>query len=55
MFCFEAENPVRPYIYLVFTLSSKDVSVTTCCHIMGVIGDIAPHLNEDTTSRIVGE
>uniref|UniRef100_A0A665TIX4 Non-SMC condensin II complex, subunit D3 n=1 Tax=Echeneis naucrates TaxID=173247 RepID=A0A665TIX4_ECHNA len=29
-------------------VSSKDVSVTTCCHIMSVIGDIAAHLNEDS-------
>uniref|UniRef100_A0A3B5A2Y2 Non-SMC condensin II complex subunit D3 n=1 Tax=Stegastes partitus TaxID=144197 RepID=A0A3B5A2Y2_9TELE len=34
-------------------VSSKDVNVTTCCHILCVIGDIAAHLNEDTKERIV--
>uniref|UniRef100_A0A665T7H5 Non-SMC condensin II complex, subunit D3 n=1 Tax=Echeneis naucrates TaxID=173247 RepID=A0A665T7H5_ECHNA len=34
-------------------VSSKDVSVTTCCHIMSVIGDIAAHLNEDSKSMII--
>lgn len=38
-----------------FFLSSKDVSVTTCCHIMCVIGEISAHLNEETKDRIVGE
>uniref|UniRef100_A0AAQ5ZBT3 Condensin complex subunit 1 C-terminal domain-containing protein n=1 Tax=Amphiprion ocellaris TaxID=80972 RepID=A0AAQ5ZBT3_AMPOC len=36
-------------------VSSKDVNVTTCCHILCVIGDIATHLNEDTKDRIVGK
>uniref|UniRef100_A0A673XRD7 Condensin-2 complex subunit D3 n=1 Tax=Salmo trutta TaxID=8032 RepID=A0A673XRD7_SALTR len=34
---------------------SKNVTVTTSCHILCVIGDIGEHLNEDTKSRIVGE
>ncbi|XP_040906250.1 condensin-2 complex subunit D3 isoform X2 [Toxotes jaculatrix] len=34
-------------------VSSKDVSVTTCCHILCVIGDVAANLNEDTKDRIV--
>ncbi|XP_035801097.2 condensin-2 complex subunit D3 isoform X2 [Amphiprion ocellaris] len=36
-------------------VSSKDVNVTTCCHILCVIGDIATHLNEDTKDRIVAD
>ncbi|XP_074503106.1 condensin-2 complex subunit D3 [Sebastes fasciatus] len=36
-------------------ISSKDVSVTTCCHILCVMGDIVAHLNEDTKSRIVDD
>ncbi|XP_061546170.1 condensin-2 complex subunit D3 [Phycodurus eques] len=36
-------------------VSSKDVSVTTCCHIMCVIGEISAHLNEDTKDRIVDD
>ncbi|XP_056902847.1 condensin-2 complex subunit D3 [Takifugu flavidus] len=35
--------------------SSKDITVTTCCHILCVMGDIATHLNEDTKTRIVGD
>uniref|UniRef100_A0A8C7JPA5 Non-SMC condensin II complex, subunit D3 n=1 Tax=Oncorhynchus kisutch TaxID=8019 RepID=A0A8C7JPA5_ONCKI len=31
---------------------SKNVTVTTSCHILCVIGDIGEHLNEDTKSRI---
>uniref|UniRef100_A0A8C8GTM7 Condensin complex subunit 1 C-terminal domain-containing protein n=1 Tax=Oncorhynchus tshawytscha TaxID=74940 RepID=A0A8C8GTM7_ONCTS len=31
-----------------------NVTVTTSCHILCVIGDIGEHLNEDTKSRIVG-
>lgn len=38
-----------------FSFSSKDIHVTTCCHILCVMGDIATHLNEDTKYRIVGE
>lgn len=38
-----------------FDISSKDISVTTCCHILCVMGDIAAHLNEDTKARIVGK
>ncbi|KAL0994528.1 hypothetical protein UPYG_G00123530 [Umbra pygmaea] len=34
---------------------SKNVSVTTSCHILCVIGDICEHLNEDTKSRIVDD
>ncbi|KAM9809913.1 condensin-2 complex subunit D3 isoform X2 [Syngnathus typhle] len=36
-------------------VSSKNVSATTCCHILGVIGDISAHLNEDTKARIVDD
>ncbi|XP_049457118.1 condensin-2 complex subunit D3 [Epinephelus fuscoguttatus] len=36
-------------------VSSKDVNVTTCCHILSVMGDITTHLNEDTKDRIVGD
>lgn len=39
----------------LFDFSSKDISVTTCCHILCVMGDIAAHLNEDTKIRIVGQ
>lgn len=38
-----------------FDISSKDITVTTCCHILCVMGDIATHLNEDTKTRIVGK
>ncbi|XP_037530246.1 condensin-2 complex subunit D3 [Nematolebias whitei] len=36
-------------------LSSKHVNVTTCCHILAVMGDIATHLNEDTKDRLVAD
>ncbi|XP_041865621.1 condensin-2 complex subunit D3 [Melanotaenia boesemani] len=36
-------------------VSSKEVNVTTCCHILSVVGDIAAHLNEDTKDRIVAD
>uniref|UniRef100_UPI003AAC27D5 condensin-2 complex subunit D3 n=1 Tax=Centroberyx gerrardi TaxID=166262 RepID=UPI003AAC27D5 len=36
-------------------LRSKDVNVTTCCHILCVMGDIAQHLNDDTKSRIIDD
>ncbi|XP_060896813.1 condensin-2 complex subunit D3 [Labrus mixtus] len=36
-------------------ITSKDVPVTTCCHILCVMGDIATHLNEDTKDRIVSD
>ncbi|XP_049592044.1 condensin-2 complex subunit D3 [Syngnathus scovelli] len=36
-------------------VSSKNVSATTCCHILGVIGDVSAHLNEDTKARIVDD
>ena len=29
--------------------------MTTCCHILSVVGDVADYFNEDTQSRIVGE
>ncbi|XP_034408287.1 condensin-2 complex subunit D3 isoform X2 [Cyclopterus lumpus] len=35
--------------------SSKDVTGTTCCHILCVMGDIAVHLNEETKDRIVAD
>uniref|UniRef100_A0A7N8WJC8 Non-SMC condensin II complex, subunit D3 n=1 Tax=Mastacembelus armatus TaxID=205130 RepID=A0A7N8WJC8_9TELE len=34
-------------------VSSKEISVTTCCHILCVMGDIAEHLNKDTKYRII--
>ncbi|KAM7408019.1 hypothetical protein PAMA_001936 [Pampus argenteus] len=36
-------------------VSSKHVSVTTCCHILCVMGDIAVHLTEDTKARVVDD
>uniref|UniRef100_A0A3Q3JDK2 Condensin complex subunit 1 C-terminal domain-containing protein n=1 Tax=Monopterus albus TaxID=43700 RepID=A0A3Q3JDK2_MONAL len=36
-------------------VNSKDISVTTCCHILCVMGDIATHLNKDTKDRIVDD
>ncbi|XP_034537815.1 condensin-2 complex subunit D3 isoform X2 [Notolabrus celidotus] len=54
-----ASSPKLPYGKLLDAwdnmMSSKDVPVTTCCHILSVMGDIAAHLNEDTKDRIVGE
>ncbi|KAJ7996928.1 hypothetical protein DPEC_G00223600 [Dallia pectoralis] len=32
---------------------SKNVSVTTSCHILSVIGDVGEHLNEDTKRSVV--
>uniref|UniRef100_A0A8C5E3Q1 Condensin complex subunit 1 C-terminal domain-containing protein n=1 Tax=Gouania willdenowi TaxID=441366 RepID=A0A8C5E3Q1_GOUWI len=34
-------------------ISSEEVNVTTCCHILSVLGDSAVHLNEDTKSRLI--
>uniref|UniRef100_A0A8C4HSL5 Condensin complex subunit 1 C-terminal domain-containing protein n=1 Tax=Dicentrarchus labrax TaxID=13489 RepID=A0A8C4HSL5_DICLA len=54
-----ASSPVLPYGKILDAwdnmLSSKDITVTTCCHILSVMGDIAPHLNEDTKDRIVND
>ncbi|KAI3363176.1 hypothetical protein L3Q82_011545, partial [Scortum barcoo] len=54
-----ASSPVLPYGRILDTwdsmVSSKDVTVTTCCHILCVIGDIAAYLNEDTKDRIVND
>ncbi|XP_035040241.1 condensin-2 complex subunit D3 isoform X1 [Hippoglossus stenolepis] len=36
-------------------ISSKDENVTTCCHILSVMGNIAAYLNEDTKDRIVDD
>ncbi|XP_059903948.1 condensin-2 complex subunit D3 [Gadus macrocephalus] len=36
-------------------LSTKEVAMTTCCHILSVVGDVAEYFNEDTQSRIVDE
>ncbi|XP_026164788.1 condensin-2 complex subunit D3 isoform X2 [Mastacembelus armatus] len=36
-------------------VSSKEISVTTCCHILCVMGDIAEHLNKDTKYRIIDD
>ncbi|XP_056250604.1 condensin-2 complex subunit D3 [Seriola aureovittata] len=54
-----ASSPKLPYSKILDAwdsmVSSKDVSVATYCHVMGVIGDISPHLNEDTKDRIVND
>ncbi|XP_037322462.2 condensin-2 complex subunit D3 [Pungitius pungitius] len=34
---------------------SKNMTVTTCCDILGVMGDIAEDLNKDTKERIVAD
>uniref|UniRef100_A0A3Q1H262 Condensin-2 complex subunit D3 n=1 Tax=Acanthochromis polyacanthus TaxID=80966 RepID=A0A3Q1H262_9TELE len=44
-----------PYGKILDTWDTMDVNVTTCCHILCVIGDIAAHLNEDTKDRIVAD
>ncbi|KAE8280284.1 Condensin-2 complex subunit D3 Non-SMC condensin II complex subunit D3 [Larimichthys crocea] len=36
-------------------ISSKNVTETTCCHILCVMGDMATHLNQDTKDRIVDD
>ncbi|KAF7667854.1 hypothetical protein LDENG_00040740 [Lucifuga dentata] len=36
-------------------ISSKDTNVTTCCHILSVMGGIATHLNNDTKDRIIDD
>ncbi|KAJ4948743.1 hypothetical protein JOQ06_020266 [Pogonophryne albipinna] len=36
-------------------ISSNDVPVTTSCHILCVMGDIATHLNTDTRDRIIDD
>ncbi|XP_010790255.1 condensin-2 complex subunit D3-like, partial [Notothenia coriiceps] len=36
-------------------ISSNDVPVTTSCHILCVMGDIAKHLNTDTRDRIIDD
>ncbi|XP_031160553.2 condensin-2 complex subunit D3 [Sander lucioperca] len=54
-----ASSPRLPYGKILDAwdsmVSSKDVNVTTCCHILCVMGDIAAHLNEDTKDRIVND
>ncbi|XP_044070420.1 condensin-2 complex subunit D3 [Siniperca chuatsi] len=54
-----ASSPRLPYGKILDAwdsmVSSKDVTVTTCCHILCVMGDIAAHLNEDTKDRIVND
>uniref|UniRef100_A0A3P9HQG6 Non-SMC condensin II complex subunit D3 n=1 Tax=Oryzias latipes TaxID=8090 RepID=A0A3P9HQG6_ORYLA len=35
------------------SIRSRDVDVTTFCHILSVMGDVAGHLNDDTKNRIV--
>ncbi|XP_062286238.1 condensin-2 complex subunit D3 isoform X2 [Scomber scombrus] len=54
-----ASSPRLPYSKILDAwdsmVSSKDISVTTCCHILCVMGDIATHLNEDTKYRIVDD
>uniref|UniRef100_A0A671VZS1 Non-SMC condensin II complex, subunit D3 n=1 Tax=Sparus aurata TaxID=8175 RepID=A0A671VZS1_SPAAU len=52
-----ASSPKLPYGKILDAwdnmISSKAVSVPTCCHILSVMGDIAAHLNEDTKDRII--
>lgn len=50
-------SSVRPHMICVKTLdiSSEDMTVMTCCHVLCVMGDIAAHLNEDTKLRLVGQ
>uniref|UniRef100_A0A3Q3D1S0 Non-SMC condensin II complex, subunit D3 n=1 Tax=Hippocampus comes TaxID=109280 RepID=A0A3Q3D1S0_HIPCM len=44
-----------PYGKLMDAWDNMDVSVTTCCHIMCVIGEISAYLNEETKDRIVDD
>ncbi|XP_045927155.1 condensin-2 complex subunit D3 [Micropterus dolomieu] len=52
-----ASSPILPFTKILDAwdsmVRSKDVAVTTSCHILCVMGDIAVHLNEDTKDRIV--
>ncbi|XP_069370449.1 condensin-2 complex subunit D3 isoform X2 [Paralichthys olivaceus] len=52
-------SPILPYGKILeawdHMVSSKDTHVTTCCHILCVIGNIAAYLNEDTKDRIVDD
>uniref|UniRef100_A0A8C2YZZ0 Non-SMC condensin II complex, subunit D3 n=1 Tax=Cyclopterus lumpus TaxID=8103 RepID=A0A8C2YZZ0_CYCLU len=50
-------SPRLPYgkILDAWDSISKDVTGTTCCHILCVMGDIAVHLNEETKDRIVAD
>uniref|UniRef100_A0A3Q3WCI5 Condensin-2 complex subunit D3 n=1 Tax=Mola mola TaxID=94237 RepID=A0A3Q3WCI5_MOLML len=54
-----ASSPKLPYGNILDAwdnmISSKDVAVMTCCHILSVMGDIAAHLNDDTKERIVSD
>uniref|UniRef100_A0A671W326 Non-SMC condensin II complex, subunit D3 n=1 Tax=Sparus aurata TaxID=8175 RepID=A0A671W326_SPAAU len=54
-----ASSPKLPYGKILDAwdnmISSKAVSVPTCCHILSVMGDIAAHLNEDTKDRIISK
>ncbi|XP_059215745.1 condensin-2 complex subunit D3 [Centropristis striata] len=54
-----ASSPGLPYGKILDAwegmFSSKDVSVSTRCHILSVMGDIAAHLNEFTKDRIVDD
>lgn len=54
-----ASSPRLPYGKILDTwdsiVSSKGANVTTCCHILSVIGNIAAYLNEDTKDRIVND
>ncbi|XP_041803855.1 condensin-2 complex subunit D3 [Chelmon rostratus] len=54
-----ASSPVLPYSKILDAwdsmVNSKDINVTTCCHILCVMGDIAAHLNKDTKDRIVDD
>lgn len=43
------------YLFLLSSLSSREINVTVCCHILCVIGNIAAHLNEDTKERMIGK
>ncbi|XP_030012337.1 condensin-2 complex subunit D3 isoform X2 [Sphaeramia orbicularis] len=54
-----ASSPKLPYGKILEAwdnmVSSEDRNVTTCCHILSVMGDIAAHLNEDTKDRIIND
>uniref|UniRef100_A0A7N8Y2B7 Non-SMC condensin II complex, subunit D3 n=1 Tax=Mastacembelus armatus TaxID=205130 RepID=A0A7N8Y2B7_9TELE len=43
-----------PYAKILNAWDSM-ISVTTCCHILCVMGDIAEHLNKDTKYRIIDD
>uniref|UniRef100_A0A7N8WQ28 Non-SMC condensin II complex, subunit D3 n=1 Tax=Mastacembelus armatus TaxID=205130 RepID=A0A7N8WQ28_9TELE len=46
---------VSSSIRLPYAKILNEISVTTCCHILCVMGDIAEHLNKDTKYRIIDD